>query len=85
VEARKQLADFPRSAPRGRAPGTRRLIVSPYVLTYREAGMTSKSSIFGMAANEPSTSPMKAVRLTAGSDGWNSERARRCAPAVEAA
>jgi plasmid stabilization system protein ParE len=38
VEARKQLADFPRSAPRSRAPGTRRLIVAPYVLTYREAG-----------------------------------------------
>jgi len=34
--ARRQLADFPRSAPRAAAPGTRRLIVTPYVLTYRE-------------------------------------------------
>ena len=36
--ARQQLADFPRSAPRGAVPGTRRLLVAPYVLTYREAG-----------------------------------------------
>jgi plasmid stabilization system protein ParE len=36
--ARRQLADFPRSAPRAAAPGTRRLIVAPYVLTYREHG-----------------------------------------------
>ena|SRR5947209_8255191 len=36
--ARQQLADFPRNAPRGAVPGTRRLIVAPYVLTYREAG-----------------------------------------------
>ena len=34
--ARRQLADFPRSAPHAAAPGTRRLIVAPYVLTYRE-------------------------------------------------
>jgi plasmid stabilization system protein ParE len=34
--ARRQLADFPRNAPRAAAPGTRRLIVPPYVLTYRE-------------------------------------------------
>ena len=33
--ARQQLADFPRSAPRGTVPGTRRLIVPPYVLTFR--------------------------------------------------
>ena len=38
VEARRQLADFPRSGRRGRAPGTRRLLVAPYVLTYRETG-----------------------------------------------
>jgi plasmid stabilization system protein ParE len=31
-----QLADFPQSGARGRAPGTRRLIVTPYILTYRE-------------------------------------------------
>jgi plasmid stabilization system protein ParE len=36
--ARRQLADFPRNAPRAAAPGTRRLIVPPYVLTYREHG-----------------------------------------------
>src|ERR1700731_4248625 len=36
--ARQQLSDFPRSAPRGTVPGTRRLIVPPYVLTYREKG-----------------------------------------------
>jgi plasmid stabilization system protein ParE len=34
--ARQQLSDFPRSGPRGPVPSTRRLIVSPYVLTYRE-------------------------------------------------
>jgi plasmid stabilization system protein ParE len=36
--AQRQLADFPRSAPRGALPGTRRLVVAPYVLTYRERG-----------------------------------------------
>src|SRR5438067_865328 len=34
--ARQQLVDFPRNAPRGTVPGTRRLIVPPYVLTFRE-------------------------------------------------
>jgi toxin ParE1/3/4 len=36
--ARQQLADFPQSAPRADSPGTRRLVVAPYVLTYRERG-----------------------------------------------
>jgi plasmid stabilization system protein ParE len=36
--AQQQLADFPQSAPRATAPGTRRLMVAPYVLTYRERG-----------------------------------------------
>src|SRR5712671_6800491 len=36
--ARRQLADFPRNAPRAAAPGARRLIVAPHVLTYREHG-----------------------------------------------
>ena len=36
--ARQQLVDFPRNAPRGTVPGTRRLIVPPYVLTFREQG-----------------------------------------------
>jgi len=36
--AQQQLADFPQSAPRAASPGTRRLVVAPYVLTYRERG-----------------------------------------------
>jgi toxin ParE1/3/4 len=36
--ARQQLANFPQSAPRATSPGTRRLVVAPYVLTYRERG-----------------------------------------------
>ena len=36
--AQRQLADFPLSGPRATAPGTRRLVVYPYVLTYRERG-----------------------------------------------
>jgi toxin ParE1/3/4 len=34
--AQHQLAEFPRSAPRATSPGTRRLVVAPYILTYRE-------------------------------------------------
>jgi plasmid stabilization system protein ParE len=34
--AQQQLGDFPQSAPRATTPGTRRLVVAPYVLTYRE-------------------------------------------------
>jgi toxin ParE1/3/4 len=34
--ARQTLADFPQSGPRSSVPGTRRLIMLPYVLTYRE-------------------------------------------------
>ena len=36
--AQRQLADFPQSAPRAVSPGTRRLVVAPYVLTYRVLG-----------------------------------------------
>ena len=36
--AQLQLADFPQSAPRAASPGTRRLVVAPYVLTYRVRG-----------------------------------------------
>jgi plasmid stabilization system protein ParE len=36
--AQQRLADFPRSAPRATAPGTRRLVVGPFILTYRERG-----------------------------------------------
>jgi len=36
--AQQQLADFPQSAPRADSPGTRRLVVAPYVLTYRQRG-----------------------------------------------
>jgi plasmid stabilization system protein ParE len=36
--AQRQLADFPQSAPRATSPGTRRLVVAPYILTYRERG-----------------------------------------------
>ena len=36
--AQQQIADFPQSAPRATSPGTRRLIVAPYILTYRERG-----------------------------------------------
>jgi plasmid stabilization system protein ParE len=34
--ARETLADFPQSGPRSSVPGTRRLIMLPYVLSYRE-------------------------------------------------
>ena len=37
-EARRQLAAFPRSGRPGLVPGTRRLVVGAYVLTYRERG-----------------------------------------------
>jgi plasmid stabilization system protein ParE len=36
--AQRQIANFPQSAPRASSPGTRRLVVAPYVLTYRERG-----------------------------------------------
>src|SRR5437773_4310958 len=36
--AQRQLADFPQSAPRATSAGMRRLVVAPYVLTYRERG-----------------------------------------------
>ncbi len=35
--ARRPLADFPQRGARGVVPGTRRLVVAPCVLTYREA------------------------------------------------
>jgi plasmid stabilization system protein ParE len=35
--ARRLIEDFPRSGRRGSVPGTRRLVITPYVLTYREA------------------------------------------------
>ena len=38
--AKLQLTEFPQSAPRGTTPGTRRLILGPYVLTYRQIGST---------------------------------------------
>ena len=34
--AYRQLADFPLSGPPGLTSGTRRLVVAPYVLTYRD-------------------------------------------------
>jgi toxin ParE1/3/4 len=34
--AKQQLAQFPRSGPPAVIPGLRRLVVRPYVLTYRE-------------------------------------------------
>jgi toxin ParE1/3/4 len=37
-DARRQLADFPRSGPPAVTPGLRRLILAPYVLTYRIQG-----------------------------------------------
>ena len=36
TEARRQLAAFPRSGRPGIVPGTRRLVIGPYILTYRE-------------------------------------------------
>jgi len=36
--ARRQLTAFPRSGRPGLVPGTRRLVVVPYILTYRERG-----------------------------------------------
>jgi toxin ParE1/3/4 len=36
--AKRQIAEFPRNAPIASTPGTRRLIVAPYILTYRERG-----------------------------------------------
>jgi len=35
----RQLSNFPQRGPRGTTAGTRRLIVAPYVLTYREVGL----------------------------------------------
>ena len=34
--ARQNLAEFPKTSPAGIIPGTRRLVVSPYVLTVRQ-------------------------------------------------
>jgi plasmid stabilization system protein ParE len=36
--AQQQLTEIPQSAPRATAPGTRRFVVAPSVLTYRERG-----------------------------------------------
>jgi len=36
--AQRLLGDFPQGGRRGQTPGTRRLVVAPYVLTYREIG-----------------------------------------------
>jgi plasmid stabilization system protein ParE len=36
--ARCLLGDFPQTGRRGQTPGTRRLVVAPYILTYRELG-----------------------------------------------
>jgi len=36
--ALRNLAEFPKIGPAGRIPGTRRLVVSPYVLTIRQSG-----------------------------------------------
>lgn len=33
--ARQTLADYPNIGPQGRAPGTRRMVIGPYVLTVR--------------------------------------------------
>jgi plasmid stabilization system protein ParE len=58
--ARRQLADFPRNAPRASAPGTRRLIVAPYVLTYREHGSVIEIIDFRhgrQAPYQPSAAP----------------------------
>jgi toxin ParE1/3/4 len=35
--AYKQLADFPLSGAPGSRPGTRRLVIAPYALTYRDS------------------------------------------------
>jgi plasmid stabilization system protein ParE len=37
-DARRRLAAFPRSGRPGLVPGSRRLVVGSYVLTYRERG-----------------------------------------------
>jgi plasmid stabilization system protein ParE len=55
--ARWQLADFPRSAPRAAAPGTRRLIVAPYVLTYREHGSVIEITDFRHGRQAPYQAP----------------------------
>lgn len=36
--ARQTLAEYPKSGPAGLIPGTRRIIVKPYVLTIRQRG-----------------------------------------------
>lgn len=36
--AEQQLAEFPNSGPMGLSPGTRRLIVGDYILSYRRRG-----------------------------------------------
>jgi plasmid stabilization system protein ParE len=37
--ARRMLSEHPRIGTRATAPGTRRLVVLPYVVTYREKGI----------------------------------------------
>ena len=38
ARAEQQLADFPNSGAPGRLPGTRRLVVANYILSYRRRG-----------------------------------------------
>jgi plasmid stabilization system protein ParE len=40
--ARQTLADYPNIGPQGRAPGTRRMVVGPYILTVRLRGEESE-------------------------------------------
>ena len=35
LDAERRIAEYPEIGPAGRIPGTRRLVVAPYVITYR--------------------------------------------------
>jgi plasmid stabilization system protein ParE len=61
--AYQQLADFPLSGPRGPVPGTRRLVVTPYILTYRitRAGIEILDIRHGRQRTPPAPAPDDAV------------------------
>jgi plasmid stabilization system protein ParE len=57
-DARRRLAAFPRSGRPGLVPGSRRLVVGSYVLTYRERGADLEIiDIRHGRQAEPATSP----------------------------
>jgi toxin ParE1/3/4 len=57
ADARQQLADFPQSGPPAVTPGLRRLIVAPYVLTYRIRGTVVEVLDFRHGRQSPFNPP----------------------------